>query len=38
MLFVGVKENDTLGSKARLAETMYDRLDKALHDIDAGRY
>jgi NAD kinase len=38
MLFVGVKENDTLGSKARLAETTYDRLDKALHDIDAGRY
>jgi NAD+ kinase len=38
MLFVGVKENDVLGSKARLAETTYDRLDKALHDIEAGRY
>lgn len=38
MLFVGVKESDILGSKARLAESMYDRLDKSLHDIDAGRY
>jgi NAD kinase len=38
MLFVGVKDSDTLGSKAKLAETTYDRLDKALHDIDAGRY
>jgi NAD+ kinase len=38
MLFVGVKESDILGSKAKLAESMYDRLDKSLHDIDAGRY
>jgi hypothetical protein len=38
MLFVGVEESDTLGSKARLAETMYGHLVKALHDIDAGRY
>lgn len=38
MLFVGVKESDILGSRARLAETMYDSLDKALHNIDAGRY
>ena len=38
MLFVGVKENDIFGGKARLPETTYDRLDKALHDIDAGRY
>lgn len=38
MLFVGVKESDILGTRARLAETMYDRFDKALHDIDAGRY
>ena len=38
MLFVGVRETNILGSKARLAETMYDRLDGALHDIDAGRY
>ena len=38
MLFVGVKENDVLGSKARLAETTYHRLDKALQDIVAGRY
>jgi hypothetical protein len=33
MLFVGIKENDMLGSKARVAETTYDRLDKALDDI-----
>ena len=38
MLFVGVKESDILGSRARLAETMYDCLDKALHDIDTGKY
>jgi NAD+ kinase len=39
MLFVGVKESDDiLGSKARLAETMYDCLDRALHDINAGKY
>lgn len=38
MLFVGVKESDILGSKARLAETMYDSLDKVLHNINAGRY
>jgi hypothetical protein len=38
MLFVGVKEYDILGSKARLAETTYDRLDKALQDIDVGSY
>ncbi|HEY6757398.1 MAG TPA: hypothetical protein VI037_08455 [Nitrososphaera sp.] len=38
MLFVGVRETNILGSKARLAETMYDRLDGALHGIDAGRY
>lgn len=38
MLFVGVNESNILGSKARLAETMYDCLHKALHDIDAGRY
>ena len=39
MLFVGVKESDDiLGSKARLAETMYDCLDRALRDIDAGKY
>ncbi len=38
MLFVGVKEFDILGSRARLAETMYDSLDKALHNIDAGKY
>lgn len=38
MLFVGVKDFDILGSKARLAEITYDRLHKALHDIGAGRY
>lgn len=38
MLFVGVKESDILGSKAKLAEITYDRLDKALDDIDAGKY
>lgn len=39
MLFVGVKESDDiLGSKARLAETMYDCLDRALRDIDSGKY
>jgi hypothetical protein len=39
MLFVGVKESDDiLGSKARLAETTYDSLDRALYDIVAGKY
>jgi NAD+ kinase len=39
MLFVGVKEpDDILGSRARLAETMYDCLDRALRDVDAGKY
>ena len=38
MLFVGIKEADVLGSKARLAEIMLDSLDNALHEIDAGRY
>jgi len=38
MLFVGVKESDILGSKARLAETMYDHLDNALHNINDGNY
>jgi hypothetical protein len=38
MLFVGVKESEILGSKARLAETMYDSLDKALYNINAGKY
>ena len=38
MLFVGVSESDILGSKARLAETMYDRLEDALRNIDAGKY
>ncbi len=28
MLFVGVKESDILGKRARLAETMYDYLDE----------
>jgi hypothetical protein len=37
-LFVGVKENDMLGSKARLAEPTYDRLDKTPQDINVGSY
>ncbi|MDQ4016283.1 MAG: hypothetical protein M3136_11055 [Thermoproteota archaeon] len=38
MLFVGVKENDILGSKARLAEPTYDRLDKTLQDFNVDSY
>jgi hypothetical protein len=38
MLYVGVKEYDLLGSKARLAEIMLDRLDGALHNISIGKY
>lgn len=38
MLFVGVKEHNILGSKARLAEIFYDNLGKALKDIEAGKY
>lgn len=38
MLFVGVKENDVLGSKARLAEIMLDHLEGALHNISIGKH
>lgn len=38
MLFVGVKEHNILGSKARLAEIFYDNLGKALKDIETGKY
>ena len=38
MLVVGVKEPDILGSRAILAETMYDSLDTALNNIAAGKY
>jgi NAD+ kinase len=38
MLFVGVKDPSMLGSKSRLAETIFDNLPKNLNDIRAGRY
>jgi NAD kinase len=38
MLFVGVNDPELLGSKARLAEIFYDDLEKALHDINLGKY
>ena len=38
MLFVGVKEHNILGSKARLAEIFYNNLGKALKDIETGKY
>jgi NAD+ kinase len=38
MLFVGVREYDMLGSRARLAETTYDNLEKSLYDIQNDNY
>ncbi|MGC2571116.1 MAG: hypothetical protein WA364_06350 [Candidatus Nitrosopolaris sp.] len=38
MLLVGVKNNDVLGSKARLAELLFDDLHKALSEIKKGNY
>ena len=38
MLFVGVKEAGVVGSRAKLAETCYDELVRALHDIESDRY
>ena len=38
MLFVGVNDNDVLGSKARLAELLIDDLHKALSEIKKGNY
>ena len=38
LLFVGVNDNDVLGSKARLAELLIDDLHKALSEIKKGNY
>jgi hypothetical protein len=38
LLFVGVHESGILGSKAKLAEVMFDRLEGALRDIEDGKY
>ncbi|HXV46304.1 MAG TPA: hypothetical protein VD736_06495 [Nitrososphaera sp.] len=38
MLFVGVKEAGVVGSRAKLSETYYDELVRALHDIESDRY
>ncbi len=38
LVFVGVSEPKILGSKARLAEVMFDELDKALIAIEDGKY
>jgi hypothetical protein len=38
LLFVGVREQGILSSKARLAEVMSDRLEKALFDIESGKH
>jgi hypothetical protein len=38
MLFVGVKDNDIIGSKARLAEVLFEDLPKAIDDINNGNY
>lgn len=38
MLFVGVRELGITGSKAKLAETYYDDLARALEDIAAGKH
>ena len=38
MLFVGVDDNDILGSKARLAELLFEDLHKALYEINNGNY
>ena len=38
MLFVGVNDNDVLGSKARLAELLFDDLHNALSEINNGNY
>jgi len=36
MLFVGVSDNNVLGSKARLAELLFEDLHKALYEINNG--
>ncbi len=38
MLFVGVNDNDILGSKATLAELLFEDLHKALSQITNGNY
>lgn len=38
LLFVGVNDNDVLGSKARLAELLFEDLHKALSEIKKGNY
>jgi NAD kinase len=38
ILFVGVKERNILGSKAKLAETTYENLEKSLDAINHDRY
>jgi NAD kinase len=38
LLFVGVKEPGMLGSRARLAEVTFDKLEDALQLIKAGKY
>jgi len=38
MLFVGVNDPELLGSKARLAGTFFNNLDKVLRDINLGKY
>ena len=38
LLLVGVNDNDILGSKARLAELLFEDLPKALSDINNGNY
>ena len=38
MLFVGVNDKDIIGSKARLAEVLFEDLPKAVDDINNGNY
>ena len=38
LLFVGVKETGIIGSRAKLAEILYEDLDRAIQDIESGRY
>lgn len=38
LLFVGIREPGILGSKAKLAEVMFDELEGALRDIEEGKY
>ena len=38
MLFVGIRDSDLLGSKARLAHIYFEELPKALKDIQRSKY